>query len=231
MSQTLDSSPLYTLSGEVIHGRGIGKLVGMPTANLQILSETDLPPSGVYVSKIEYKGNTYCGVTNIGTRPTVDNDSEISVETHILNFNQKIYGEQLEIYIFKMLRCINKFEDFSALLEQIRKDCIATQEFFGIKKTYSRLQMDIEKHRTKIDNHAVYLSNKEFDVLYMLYSNPDVTFTKEQIFEAVWHEPSVGCCHAVENTVFQIRKKCKVISENTEFITTVVGYGYKFSCN
>ena len=59
MSQTLDSSPLYTLSGEVIHGRGIGKLVGMPTANLQILSETDLPPSGVYVSKIEYKGNTY----------------------------------------------------------------------------------------------------------------------------------------------------------------------------
>ena len=190
-----------------------------------------MPPSGVYVSKIEYKGDTYCGVTNIGTRPTVDNDSEISVETHILNFNQKIYGEQLEIYIFKMLRCINKFEDFSALLEQIRKDCIATQEFFGIKKTYSRLQMDIEKHRTKIDNHAVYLSNKEFDVLYMLYSNPDVTFTKEQIFEAVWHEPSVGCCDAVENTVFQIRKKCKVISENTEFITTVVGYGYKFSCN
>ncbi|MEY8311521.1 winged helix-turn-helix domain-containing protein [Oscillospiraceae bacterium 42-9] len=81
----------------------------------------------------------------------------------------------------------------------------------------------------KIDNHAVCLSSKEFDVLYMLYSNPDVTFTKEQIFEAVWHEPSVGCCHAVENTVFQIRKKCKVISENTEFITTVVGYGYKFS--
>ena len=66
-------------------------------------------------------------------------------------------------------------------------------------------------------------------MLYMLYSNPDVTFTKEQIFEAVWHEPSVGCCHAVENTAFQIRKKFKVISENTEFITTVVGYGYKFS--
>ena len=50
---------------------------------------------------------------------------------------------------------------------------------------------------------------KEFDVLYMLYSNPDVIFTKEQIYEAVWHEPSVGYCHAVENTVFQIRKKCK----------------------
>lgn len=89
--------------------------------------------------------------------------------------------------------------------------------------------MDVEKHLTKIDNHTICLSNKEFDVLYMLYSNPDVTFTKEQIFEAVWHEPSVGCCHAVENTVFQIRKKYKEIAENIELIKTVVGYGYKFS--
>lgn len=230
MQQNLGGCPLYKLTGEVIHGRGIGKLVGMPTANLQISSKIDLPPSGVYVTKIEYKGGTYCGVTNIGTRPTIDNDSEISVETHILNFNQKIYGEQLEISLFKMLRRISKFEDFSALLEQIRKDCIATQEFFGIKKTYSRLQMDIEKHLTKIDNHTVFLSNKEFDVLYMLYSNPDVTYTKEQIYEAVWHEPSVGCCHAVENTVFQIRKKCKAITGSIEFIKTLVGYGYKFSC-
>lgn len=231
MQQNLDSCPLYEFSGEVIHGRGIGKLVGMPTANLQISSETDLPPSGVYITKIKYKGCIYCGVTNIGTRPTVDNDSEISIETHILNFNQNIYGEQLEIGLFKMLRSIRKFEDFSSLLEQIRKDCIATQDFFGIERTYSRLQMDIKKHKAKIDNREVYLSNKEFDVLYMLYSNPDVTFTKEQIFEAVWHEPSVGCCHAVENTVFQIRKKCKVIAENIEFIKTVVGYGYKFCKN
>lgn len=227
MIQTLNNSPLYTLSGEIIHGRGIGKLVGMPTANLLIPSKVDLPPSGVYVTEINYNSCTYCGVTNIGTRPTIDNDSEISVETHILNFNQKIYGEQLEIHLFKMLRRISKFEDFSALLEQIRKDCIAAQEFFGVK-IYSRLQMNVEKHQTKIDNHAVCLSNKEFDVLYMLYSNPDVAFTKEQIFEAVWHEPSVGCCHAVENTVFQIRKKYKAIAENIEFIKTVVGYGYQF---
>lgn len=231
MVQNLDSSPLYTLSGEIIHGRGIGKLVGMPTANLLISSEMKLPQSGVYISKIKYKNDIYYGITNIGTRPTVDNDCEISVETHILNFNQAIYGEHLEIQLFKMLRCIRKFEDFSALLDQIRRDCIATSEFWGIKRSYSELQMDIDKHQIIIGNHEVYLSNKEFDVLYMMYSNPDVTFTKEQIFEAVWHEPSVGCCHAVENTVFQIRKKFKAVSENIEFIKTVVGYGYKFCCN
>lgn len=67
--------------------------------------------------------------------------------------------------------------------------------------------------------------------VYMLYSNPDVSFTKEQIYEAIWHEPSIGCCHAVENTVFQIRKKCKALAENVEFIKTVVGYGYRFCGN
>ncbi len=228
MQRILDASPLCKFSGEVIHGRGIGKLVGMPTANLQISSDVKLPPNGVYITKILYDSCTYYGITNIGTRPTIDTDSEISVETHILNFNHGIYGERLEIELFMMLRSIKKFEDFSALLEQIRKDCIATQDFFGLERTYSRLQMDIEKHQARVDNREVCLSNKEFDVLYMLYSNPDVSYTKEQIYEAIWHEPSIGNCHAVENTVFQIRKKCKVLAESVEFIKTVVGYGYKF---
>ncbi len=231
MQRILDHSPLCTLSGEVIHGRGIGKLVGMPTANLQISSDVKLPPNGVYITKILYDGCTYYGITNIGTRPTIDTDSEISVETHILNFNHGIYGERLEVELFMMLRSIKKFEDFSALLEQIRKDCIAAQDFFGLKRTYSRLRMDTEKHQARVDNREVCLSNKEFDVLYMLYSNPDVSYTKEQIYEAIWHEPSIGNCHAVENTVFQIRKKCKALTENVEFIKTVVGYGYKFCSN
>lgn len=231
MQRILDHSPLCKFSGEVIHGRGIGKLVGMPTANLQISSDVKLPPNGVYITKILYDSCTYYGITNIGTRPTIDTDSEISVETHILNFNHGIYGERLEIELFKLLRSIRKFEDFSSLLEQIRKDCIAAQDFWGLERTYSRLQMDIEKHQARVDNREVCLSNKEFDVLYMLYSNPDVSFTKEQIYEAIWHEPSLGCCHAVENTVFQIRKKCKKLSENIEFIKTVVGYGYKFCDN
>ena len=48
---------------------------------------------------------------------------------------------------------------------------------------------------------------KEFDILYLLYSNPDVTFSKEQIYQAVWHEFSNDYFHAVENTIYQIRKK------------------------
>ena len=74
----------------------------------------------------------------------------------------------------------------------------------------------------------INFSVKEFDVLYMLYSNPGMAFTKQQIYEAVWHEKANGYFHAVENTIFQIRKKIKKYSSDKNYIKTVVGYGYKF---
>lgn len=221
-------TPIHTLQGEVIYGRGIGKLVGMPTANLQISCDDILPPVGVYVTEVFLEHQLYYGVTNIGTCPTIDNDEKVSVETHILNFNGIIYGKNVEIRLFEKLRAQKKFDNFSMLLEQIRMDCLAAQEFFGIKPVTSQLQMDLKKHQVKIDKEEVYLSAKEFDILYMLYTNPDIAFTKEQIYEAVWHEFSNGCLHAVENTIFQIRKKLKPFAGRHDFIKTIVGYGYKF---
>lgn len=231
MAQPFNRKPLYLLSGKVVHGRGIGKLVGAPTANLQISSQVRLPPVGVYVTEIVLEQQNYHGVTNIGTRPTVDNDKDISVETLIINFRKDIYGQDIEIRLFKKLRNPQKFGDFSMLLEQIRQDCIAAQDYFGIKVTISPLHMDIEKHRATINGQPIYLSHKEFDVLYLLYSNPDIAFKKEQIYEAVWHEISAGHCHAVENTVFQIRKKLKTYAGNSDFIKTLAGYGYQFIAN
>lgn len=99
-----------------------------------------------------------------------------------------------------------------------------------IKKSLrAYITIDIKKHLVKVDGKEVFLSTKEFDVLYMLYSNPEVTFTKEEIYQAVWHEPSNGYCHAVENTVFQIRKKTATIVKGLTFIKTVAGYGYKYN--
>ena len=224
MERISNHFPLCRFSGVVIRGRGIGKLVGMPTANLELSSDVSLPPNGVYITKILYDGCTYYGMTNIGPRPTVDTDSERSIETHILNFHREIYGARLEIELVQLLRGIRKFEDYSSLLAQIRKDCIAAQDFFGIPGSCPRLQMDAEQHRAEVDRREICLSSKEFDVLYLLYANPDISFTKEQIYEAVWHEPPVGCCHAVENTVFQIRKKLKPY----RLIKTLVGRGYQY---
>ena len=85
------NEPIYTLTGIVIHGRGIGKHVGTPTANIEIAKNTFLPKTGVYVADILLSGKIYYGVTHIGTRPTLDNDSFISIETHIFDFDKDIY--------------------------------------------------------------------------------------------------------------------------------------------
>ena len=229
MEQTSNKNPINILSGKAVHGRGIGKLVGMPTANMEVPDVSILPPAGVYVAEILLEGQAHYGITNIGTRPTVDNDKEISVETHILNFNDEIYGKSIRIQLFGRLRSQQKFENFSMLLEQIRMDCIAVRKFFGIEQTVSWLYMSAAKRQVIIGGHEVCLSVKEFDILYMLYSAPDIVYSKEQIYEAVWREPSNGCCHAVENTVFQIRKRIRDYAARHDFIKTVIGFGYKFN--
>lgn len=228
MENILNCAPLYVLSGKVVCGRGLGKIVGAPTANLQIVSQDELPPTGVYATEILLKSQLYYGVSNIGTRPTVDDDSNITIETFIFNFRKDIYGQDMEIRLYKKLRNQQKFDSFSLLLEQIQRDCMKAQEIFGIKQVISRLYMNVEKHTASIGGQQIYLTRKEFDLLYLLYSNPDVVFSKEQIYETVWHEISGGQCHAVENTVFQIRKKFKAFAAGVEFIKTIAGYGYQF---
>ena len=220
-----------SLCGKVVHGRGIGKLVGSPTANLEILSKDNPPILGVYASSVCWNEKTYYAVTHIGKRPTIDNDENISIEVHLLNFNQDIYGEKLLVELYTKLREPQKFSDLSALLNQIRRDCIATREFFNLDDLPTKLYMDIEKPKVSVENTEVFLSMKEFDILYLLYSNPDVTFSKEQIYQAVWHEFSNDYFHAVENTIYQIRKKLRPYLRYMDCIKTVVGYGYKFQLN
>lgn len=134
MGQISERNPLQILFGKVIHGRGIGKRIGMPTANIEVSDESLLPPAGVYITEIMLDERVYYGITNIGTRPTVDNDEEISVETHILDFSGEIYGKSMTIRLFSKLRPQQKFENFSLLLEQIRMDSIAARKFFGVEQ-------------------------------------------------------------------------------------------------
>lgn len=224
----IKNSPLYTLSGKVVYGRGIGKLVGMPTANLEILPNLPIPEFGVYASKVYHGKKEFLGITNVGHRPTIDNDLDISIETHILNFNQDIYGDTLTLELYVFLRQTRKFENLSLLLEQLRFDCIDTRKYFGISEPTLQICVDLPNHRVNVNGNDIDFSVKEFDVLYMLYSNPGVAFTKQQIYEAVWHENANGFFHAVENTIFQIRRKLKIYSNDKNYIKTVVGYGYKF---
>ena len=221
-------SAVCRLTGTVIHGRGIGKLVGMPTADLQVSRNDALPDAGAYIAAVRVDGETYYGVTHIGPSPTIDSGTEPSVETHLFRWRGDLYGRVLEVELYERLRGPQKFEHLSALLQQIRRDCLIAREYWGIREESPGLVMDLKKHQTKIGEWEIPLSAKEFDVLYLLYSEPETLFTKEQIYERVWHEPANHFCHAVENTVFQIRKKLKRYAPDLVFIKTVVGYGYRF---
>ena len=113
MNSRPDHEAACRLAGTVVHGRGIGKLVGMPTANLELPPGTPLPPVGVYLTRVLLEGRELQGVTNIGARPTVDRDPEVTVETHILNFDGDLYGKRLEIWLYTRLRSPRRFPDFS----------------------------------------------------------------------------------------------------------------------
>lgn len=244
----IESSDIISaVTGIVVHGRGIGKLVGLPTADLKIDAATALPPQGVYTSRILAGHETCYGLTHIGPRPTIDNDPFVTIETYILDFHRDLYGEELLIHLCQWLRPTEKFAELSQLLRQIQADCQAARDYWGISATQppftqdvappfkteeaasgSGLSIDLKTRRILIHHQDIHLSIKEFGILYLLYSHPETAFTKEAIYEAIWQAPALGRCHAVENTIFQIRRRLKPYASGHDYIRTLPGYGYIF---
>lgn len=124
--------PGYILTGRVMHGKGIGSKAGMPTANLEFFPEMDLPDFGVYAAKVLVKDKEYIGVTNVGLRPTVDDEERVSVETYIIDFADDIYGERICLQLYKLLRKQRKFDSMSLLREQLLADCAETKKYFSL---------------------------------------------------------------------------------------------------
>ena len=112
--------------GKVVHGKQLGRTIGFPTANLKFENKV-YPSFGVYGVKIYFYENgifkTYAGVMNIGRNPTVDKDN-LSVETHIFDFDEDIYGKYILIEIFENIRKEVKFNSLNELKNQINKDSI-----------------------------------------------------------------------------------------------------------
>ena len=118
-----------TLIGEVVHGKGLGRTVGMPTANLQVTME-DLPTTGVYATRIQIDGKIYNSITNIGRRPSVDEDRNITVETYILDFHEDIYGKKVVLEICHFLRPVIRFQGLEEVREQVEKDIVEAKKYF-----------------------------------------------------------------------------------------------------
>jgi riboflavin kinase/FMN adenylyltransferase len=112
----------YQIRGEVQYGRRRGgKVVGFPTANLQISEEDLCPKRGVYVTQVVYDGRCYGGVSNIGVNPTFG-ENQLVAETHIFDFNRDIYGKQIKINLLAHIRGEKKFSGPKELAGQISRD-------------------------------------------------------------------------------------------------------------
>ncbi len=124
----------YQVKGRVVRGRDRGgRLVGFPTANLKLVDEL-WPKKGVYAVTVEYAGQTYKGVANIGHNPTFG-DNELSVETHLLDFSGDIYGQTIRLNIIERLRDEKRFP--------------------GPEDLHAQIAADIERSRTILSKHLV----------------------------------------------------------------------------
>lgn len=112
----------YSIRGIVVRGEGRGKNLGFPTANLAVMDSHKLiPPEGTYAVRGVLRDGTYAGALHMGPRPTFQG-SPPSIELHLIDFNQDIYGEEVRVDFIERLRGVQRFEGVDVLLDQIRED-------------------------------------------------------------------------------------------------------------
>lgn len=112
----------YLLSGEIVKGEGLGRKINFPTINLLIKENYKLiPKKGVYIVKTKINNNVVFGIMNIGLRPTVSGKNQ-TIEIHLLDFKDDLYGKMMQIKVLKRLRNEQKFTSVEKLIEQIIKD-------------------------------------------------------------------------------------------------------------
>lgn len=108
--------------GQVVAGKKLGRTIGFPTVNIAPGAEKLLPKFGVYKTEVVIDGVVHTGVTNVGIRPTVDNDNRVTVETFIIDFNEDVYGKNIEIKLCDFIRAEKKFDSVEALKKQLDTD-------------------------------------------------------------------------------------------------------------
>ena len=123
----------YQVRGKVGHGEKRGRTIGFPTANVMLEDDYVIPRTGVYTVRMYVRGAWVNGVCNIGYKPTFheqENENLPSIEVHLLDFDQQIYGEEVIIEWHICLRQEKKFSGVEELVAQIRKDKVEAEEYF-----------------------------------------------------------------------------------------------------
>jgi riboflavin kinase/FMN adenylyltransferase len=118
----------HCISGPVVHGKQLGRTIGIPTANLLIPQGVLVPAFGVYATKVLLPdGQEKLAVTNVGVRPTVDDSQLVTVEPWILDYAGDLYGERIRVDFYQRLRGEKKFAGLQELQQEILKNAQETR--------------------------------------------------------------------------------------------------------
>ena len=117
----------FAIIGKVVHGKKRGKMIGFPTANLELEKDQVLPELGVYETVVYYKDKKYKGATSVGKNPTFG-ENPVTVETYILGFDENIYGRTIKVEFVRKLRSEIAFTSKEELIEQMKDDVRRIEE-------------------------------------------------------------------------------------------------------
>lgn len=121
----------YGVGGNVVHGKALGRRMGMPTANIVPEEGKLLPPNGVYYSRAVVGGKSLQGISNIGCKPTVSDEEVMGVETYLYGFEGDIYDKNMRVELLSFRRPERIFDSVEALQRQIAEDIEAGKKYHG----------------------------------------------------------------------------------------------------
>lgn len=122
----------YPFAGKVVQGNQLGRTLGFPTANLEIVKEKLLPPCGVYYSEVFIEGKKYKGISNVGYKPTVNKDKIPGIETYVYDLDENLYGKDIEVGLLEFKRPELSFLNVAALKKQVDLDLEDGKKFLFV---------------------------------------------------------------------------------------------------
>lgn len=120
----------FRLRAPVMHGKALGRTIGLPTVNQNFPAGHLIPAHGIYATRVRVGERSYIGVTNVGSRPTVQDGDRVNCETHILDFNESLYGSVITTEFYAKLRDEKRFSGLQELMKAIQNDAVAARAFF-----------------------------------------------------------------------------------------------------
>lgn len=139
----------YSVKGEIVHGNHIGHTLGFPTINQIPEPIKLLPPNGVYLSRTLVDGREYDGISNVGTKPTVQGEKILGIETHLLFFSGDLYGKEARVQLLSFRRPEKKFNSLDELKAQLDSDIREAREL-----AVKRMSSDENNNYFKLTNKA-----------------------------------------------------------------------------